>query len=407
MSGGAAKRGRDDDDDEELDKLRPVPEPAAKWYWKEEPHRIGQHDKSRTLKPNWVEYDTGKTVEIEKAFRAFKEQGGAATLSMTIAGKAITVQFAKMEQVNDATGWKRKMHRVQADVIVIEDDSGGDGGCASKKQKGDANSARPPAKLVRRNSSGSMGAPNTAVAAAGGKDKVQDKTIEKMIALAKNWEPDNKKHDPTGMIMSEKLDGVRCFWNGKGLYTRTGHLIPAPANFVQGFPSDMFLDGELFIDRGKFNEVSGLARTLQSEPRAWKPVTYVVFDAPQVKGGLMTRLAAAKAKLDGVCKFARILEQVVCKGHDHVIQELARIEALVPPGEGLMLRHPTAEHKGGRSADLLKVKTQHDAEAVVTGHEQVCLHTHTRARARTHTHTHTHTHTRVCVCVCVCLLFFI
>ena len=116
-----------------------MPERAAKWYWKEESHRMGQHDKSRTLKGNWVGYDPGKTAEIEKAFRAFKEQGGAATLSTTIAGKAITIQFAKMEQVNDATGWKRNMHRV-ADVIAIEDHSGGHGGSASKKQKGGADS---------------------------------------------------------------------------------------------------------------------------------------------------------------------------------------------------------------------------------------------------------------------------
>ena len=100
---------------------------------------MGQHDKSRTLKGKWVGYDPGKTAEIEKAFRAFKEQGGAATLSTTIAGKAITIQFAKMEQVNDATGWKRNMHRV-ADVIAIEDHSGGHGGSASKKQKGGADS---------------------------------------------------------------------------------------------------------------------------------------------------------------------------------------------------------------------------------------------------------------------------
>jgi DNA ligase-1 len=56
------------------------------------------------------------------------------------------------------------------------------------------------------------------------------------------------------------------------LYTRTGHLIPAPAAFVDGLPPDLMLDGELFIDRGKFQEVCGLARTLVSEPRKWKPV---------------------------------------------------------------------------------------------------------------------------------------
>ena len=56
--------------------------------------------------------------------------------------------------------------------------------------------------------------------------------------------------------MLNPLSQKSIIWNGKGLYTRTGHLIPAPANFVQGLPADMCLDGELFIDRGKFEQVS-------------------------------------------------------------------------------------------------------------------------------------------------------
>jgi len=49
-------------------------------------------------------------------------------------------------------------------------------------------------------------------------------------------------------------------------------------------------------------------------------------------GGLMTRLEAAKGKVDGQCKFARIHEHQVCKGPEHVMQELQRVEAL--GGEG-------------------------------------------------------------------------
>jgi hypothetical protein len=37
-------------------------------------------------------------------------------------------------------------------------------------------------------------------------------------------------------------------------------------------------------------------------------------------------------------------------------------------GGGLMLRHPTAEYKGGRSTDLLKVKRFFDKDAVVIGY---------------------------------------
>ena len=45
----------------------------------------------------------------------------------------------------------------------------------------------------------------------------------------------------------------------------------------------------------------------------------------------------------------------------------ARIESL--GGEGLMLRQPGSKYVAGRSTTLLKVKTFHDAEAVVLGHQ--------------------------------------
>ena len=38
------------------------------------------------------------------------------------------------------------------------------------------------------------------------------------VMLAHNYDPD--KHNPTGWLMSEKLDGVRCFWDGATMYTR-------------------------------------------------------------------------------------------------------------------------------------------------------------------------------------------
>jgi len=61
------------------------------------------------------------------------------------------------------------------------------------------------------------------------------------------------------------------------------------------------------------------------------------------------------------------LEHNVCQGREHVLAELKRVEDL--GGEGLMLRNAEAFHRAGRTPDLLKVKTQHDDEAVVEGHE--------------------------------------
>jgi DNA ligase-1 len=98
----------------------------------------------------------------------------------------------------------------------------------------------------------------------------------------------------------------------------------------------------------------------------------VVFDAPTVKGGILTRLekvtaALAEAGSSGGDLYWSLHPHEVCQGTEQLVQELARVEAL--GGEGLMLRSATAPHRGGRSSDLLKVKSFHDDEALVLDHE--------------------------------------
>jgi DNA ligase-1 len=54
--------------------------------------------------------------------------------------------------------------------------------------------------------------------------------------------------DPKGWYMSEKLDGVRCYWNGRTLYSRNKNIYSAPKFFTEGWPNSP-LDGELFLGR--------------------------------------------------------------------------------------------------------------------------------------------------------------
>ena len=46
--------------------------------------------------------------------------------------------------------------------------------------------------------------------------------------------------------VSEKLDGVRAFWDGETLVSRRGNPFVAPPWFVEGFPAAP-LDGELWM----------------------------------------------------------------------------------------------------------------------------------------------------------------
>jgi DNA ligase 1 len=54
--------------------------------------------------------------------------------------------------------------------------------------------------------------------------------------LASVYEPE--KNDPTGWYMSEKLDGVRCIWDGKNLYSRNGNKFYPPSYFKAALPKD-------------------------------------------------------------------------------------------------------------------------------------------------------------------------
>src|SRR3954454_25130920 len=68
------------------------------------------------------------------------------------------------------------------------------------------------------------------------------------LLLAESW--DNST-DLAGWWMSEKLVGVRAYWDGKQFLSRQGNLFYAPGWFVDGFPRTP-LDGELWLDRKKF-----------------------------------------------------------------------------------------------------------------------------------------------------------
>jgi DNA ligase-1 len=183
------------------------------------------------------------------------------------------------------------------------------------------------------------------------------------LLLAESW--DNAA-DLSDWWMSEKLDGVRAYWDGKQFLSRQGNIYHAPDWFIAGLPT-VPLDGELWIDRKKFQRTVSIVRR-QDKNDLWNEVRYLIFDAPAANGGFEDRLAFLKDALTkGAAKFAQQHPQERCKSLDALRAELTRIETL--GGEGLMLRQPGSKYVAGRSSTLLKVKTFHDAEAVVVGHQ--------------------------------------
>ncbi len=182
------------------------------------------------------------------------------------------------------------------------------------------------------------------------------------VALAREWDG----RDPTGYLVSEKLDGMRCWWDGFRLLTRNGHVISAPIHMVDTLPKGVVLDGELFIGRGKYQETMSIVRCADPALRDWSIVRYMIFDAPDIEGPPSKRLAAAEQSIAG-CPWARIIEHRVCKGEHELKADLDRVLDL--GGEGLMLKHPLNPYQSGRNTNHMKIKRFYDAEALVVSHE--------------------------------------
>ncbi|KAJ3393649.1 hypothetical protein HDU84_001424 [Entophlyctis sp. JEL0112] len=191
------------------------------------------------------------------------------------------------------------------------------------------------------------------------------------LLLAHKYEPDST--DPTGWWISEKLDGVRAFWDCERseFVSRLGNAFTAPDWFKDAMPKNISLDGELFGGRGMFSETVSVVKTINSPN--WKKIQYQVFDSPSMSNLVFEdRLAKLLAlypsnSSDNSKSHVKIVEQERCKGRQHVLDKLKEVETT--GGEGLMLREPQSLYVGKRSKTLLKVKSFYDAEAVVVGYE--------------------------------------
>lgn len=191
----------------------------------------------------------------------------------------------------------------------------------------------------------------------------QEDVKELPILLAEVW---NGDADPTGWWMSEKLDGVRAYWDGKQFLSRRNNIYYAPDWFVTGLPKHP-LDGELWFARKQFDRASEIVRS-QGTPDRWKDLKYLVFDAPDTKGPFEDRMKFLQDNHGGWKNtFTTIHEHTTCTGPDHLIEELDRVVGL--GGEGLMLRKPQSHYETRRSSTLLKVKKFLDMEVVVTDYE--------------------------------------
>ncbi|MAL98179.1 MAG: DNA ligase [Alteromonadaceae bacterium] len=166
--------------------------------------------------------------------------------------------------------------------------------------------------------------------------------------------------------VSEKLDGVRAYWDGAQFLSRQGNRFHAPAWFSSGFPA-VPLDGELWMGRGTFEKLMGAVRQQEPDDALWQRVRFMVFDMPEARGNFDQRLGTLRRLLaTPPSPYIEVVRQFRLATRE---QLLSKLDSVVDGGgEGLMLHRGDSLYRAARTDDLLKVKTHDDAEARVLEH---------------------------------------
>ncbi len=100
--------------------------------------------------------------------------------------------------------------------------------------------------------------------------------------------------DVSSWLMSEKLDGVRGYWDGRQLLSKNGTPFYPPSIFVRNFP-DFAIEGEIWGGRRTFEKTVGIVKK-QEIDNNWLELNFAVFDVPAATGGFEERLKVAEER---------------------------------------------------------------------------------------------------------------
>lgn len=167
--------------------------------------------------------------------------------------------------------------------------------------------------------------------------------------------------------VSEKLDGIRGFWNGKALISRGGHIINSPPFFTKDWPMTP-MDGELWLTRGQFEQTASAVLKQQPIEQEWALITFMIFDLPEHTGRFDERVTAMQTLVETTqSPTLAMVAQHKVKDHSALMSFFNNV--VNNKGEGVMLHHKDALYNVGRTDQLMKLKPYFDAEAVVIKHK--------------------------------------
>ena len=196
---------------------------------------------------------------------------------------------------------------------------------------------------------------------------------------------------PIGWYVSEKYDGIRAIWDGEKFISRGQKVFTyVPEFFIKTMPPGLALDGEIWISRNNFKEVSrlstlkiGSSKSQKEIDNIWKGTTndncvkYMVYDLPNSLQPFETRMKYLeqivkdrtelwKSKNKKLKCPLQFTTQTKIKSMEELIKTYNKLT--VEGAEGVMLRAPNSPYETKRSKYLLKYKIKADAEAIVTGY---------------------------------------
>ena len=218
------------------------------------------------------------------------------------------------------------------------------------------------------------------------------KINDKLSKLLKISEP------PIGWYVSEKYDGIRAIWDGEKFISRGKKVFTyVPEYFIKLMPPGISLDGEIWISRNNFKEVSrlsnlkiGSSKTKKEIDRLWEGhgghgdkdsdnfVKYMVYDIPDSTQPFQTRMKLLEQVVNNREivwreEMKKTTKCPICFTKQTLIESIEQLvttyKLLTSKGaEGVMLRAPNSPYETKRSKYLLKYKIKDDAEAIVTGY---------------------------------------
>ncbi|MBL4940105.1 MAG: DNA ligase [Colwellia sp.] len=166
--------------------------------------------------------------------------------------------------------------------------------------------------------------------------------------------------------LSEKLDGMRGYWNGKQLITRQGNLIYSPKWFTKNWPKHA-MDGELWIKRNQFQTTMSCVRKRYINEVCWRKVRFMLFDLPEHNDIFTLRIKAMQQLIKTTdTPYLAMVEQFKVTNIKQLDNKLNTI--IEHQGEGLMLHLGSAYYHVGRTANIMKLKKHQDGEASVIAH---------------------------------------